>query len=225
VEYWDYFFAKWFCSLGDVLVPTGQLYLINVWANTTSDPNLPLPKGAENLSKDCLYLKIGMGNTPLKKLPWIGVTNIEIVENSINTYLSSDAGIDQIESITEGYLNSDAGINEINVITENYLDSEAGIGQVEGITEGYLNSTAGAGQVKGITEGYLDSTAGAGQINKISLKFLDTEDAKKKLDIQTNQYIRSSKGTSQINGIISNYLTNGGYDDEDIGDGLIINCN
>jgi hypothetical protein len=65
VEYWDYPAVKWFCSFGNVSVPTGQLYLINVWANTTEDPNLPLPKGAENLSTDRLYLKIGMGDTPL----------------------------------------------------------------------------------------------------------------------------------------------------------------
>lgn len=65
VEYWDYPAVKWFCSFGDISVPTGQLYLINVWANTVDDPNLPLPKGAENLSEDRLYLKIGMGDTPL----------------------------------------------------------------------------------------------------------------------------------------------------------------
>lgn len=114
VEYWEYFFAKWFCSFGDISVPTGQLYLINVMANTPNDPNLPLPTGAENLTEDRLYLKIGMGDTPLQELPWIGATDVEIIKNSINTYLNTAAGIDQIENITEKFLKNTEIILDCN---------------------------------------------------------------------------------------------------------------
>ena len=62
------------------------------------------------------------------------------------------------------------------------------------------------------------------RLNNLSLKFLNTEDAKKKLNMLTNNYISSSVGTSQINGIISRYLTNNDVGD-DLEDGIIINCN
>jgi hypothetical protein len=74
-----------------------------------------------------LYLKIGMGNTPLEELPWIGVTDIEIVKNSIDTYLGSGTGIGQIENITKNYLDSKDGTDKFNEKTKKYLDSDTGI--------------------------------------------------------------------------------------------------
>ena len=49
-------------------------------------------------------------------------------------------------------------------------------------------------------------------------------ETKQILNIQTNRYIGSSTGTSQINGIISKYLINNDVGD-DLEDGIIINCN
>lgn len=63
-------------------------------------------------------------------------------------------------------------------------------------------------------------------LKKSTLKLLkDDYETKQILDTQTDKYIGSPKGTNQINSIISRYLTINNVGDDDLEDGVIINCN
>lgn len=84
-------------------------------------------------------------------------------------------------------------------------------------------------EIKTIIDNKFGSSEYKSQIQDLSkqttLNLLKNDsETKQILNIQTNRYIGSLTGTSQINGIISRYLINNDVGD-DLEDGVIINCN
>jgi hypothetical protein len=60
-----------YSNCANIIPLEGELCQIKVKKGTTLIEGFPLPEGAESLSQDGYYLKVGNGTNPIKELPWI----------------------------------------------------------------------------------------------------------------------------------------------------------